>query len=179
MAVDWGSSPLARGLRLAFGRSLPSSRIIPARAGFTPEPGPDDRGGTDHPRSRGVYEPWPSQSATPAGSSPLARGLLGDSLSDLLDVGIIPARAGFTVRSQCVLRVGWDHPRSRGVYCSGPQPFLRGQGSSPLARGLLNLSDRLDSNLRIIPARAGFTFPGAQSLGTQRDHPRSRGVYRT
>ena len=31
------------------------------------------------------------------------------------------------------------------------------KGSSPLARGLLHREDKHDANLRIIPARAGFT----------------------
>ena len=33
-------------------------RIIPARAGFTPQPGPRAPGWRDHPRSRGVYACW-------------------------------------------------------------------------------------------------------------------------
>ena len=51
----------------------------------------------DHPRSRGVYE-FPSiLTAWNAGSSPLARGLQhGLRLARVL-LGIIPARAGFTL----------------------------------------------------------------------------------
>ena len=71
---------------------------------------------------------------------------------------IIPARAGFTPPSIHMDTFPWDHPRSRGVYslmilsCSAPN------GSSPLARGLHH-ADFGDVNiLRIIPARAGFTF---------------------
>ena len=54
---------------------------------------------------------------------------------------------------------------------------LNDDGSSPLARGLPSLSfvDRLA--LRIIPARAGFTYLEAEIFGQKRDHPRSRGVY--
>ena len=55
-AVKWGSSPLARGLRLCcFGLDA-ALRIIPARAGFTPEQHRHRTRSRDHPRSRGVYE---------------------------------------------------------------------------------------------------------------------------
>ena len=50
----------------------------------------------DHPRSRGVYVP------------------VGARERD--DVGIIPARAGFTPVLSGVVPCDEDHPRSRGVY---------------------------------------------------------------
>ena len=70
-----------------------------------------------------------------------------------------------------------DHPRSRGVY-SGRCGVAWGPfGSSPLARGLLDTA-RLDKpDLRIIPARAGFTLPRTAHRLPTGDHPRSRGVY--
>ena len=112
-----GSSPLARGLptsctgpRRAAGdhprsrgvylRGNPVdaavTRIIPARAGFTRHRTQRHHRRRDHPRSRGVYA---SNSAGPAivpGSSPLARGLLMTANPRVADIGIIPARAGFT-----------------------------------------------------------------------------------
>ena len=51
------------------------------------------------------------------GSSPLARGLpVGPDLVRG-DRGIIPARAGFTLRETGAEKAASDHPRSRGVYC--------------------------------------------------------------
>ena len=50
-----GSSPLARGLRLAHPLFHGGPGIIPARAGFTPAGGPRRSPRPDHPRSRGVY----------------------------------------------------------------------------------------------------------------------------
>ena len=50
-------------------------------------------------------------------------------------------------------------------------------GSSPLARGLRNWRRSLRVRTGIIPARAGFTSPGASRKLTSQDHPRSRGVY--
>ena len=74
-AAPVGSSPLARGLLLpADGQERPV-RIIPARAGFTPEQGQQRPGRGDHPRSRGVYEEQAEKAKLSEGSSPLARGL--------------------------------------------------------------------------------------------------------
>ena len=72
-----------------------------------------------------------------SGSSPLARGLLGDVGGDDEAGRIIPARAGFTAGGDDLEGLVADHPRSRGVY-------------AVLADGAA-LADR------IIPARAGFT----------------------
>ena len=70
-----GSSPLARGLRQNTADRLGGVRIIPARAGFTrPRPWRAP-GGTDHPRSRGVYRLELGERGEITGSSPLARGL--------------------------------------------------------------------------------------------------------
>ena len=132
-----GSSPLARGLPAAHKSGRIVRRIIPARAGFT-------YGGErwrwvprDHPRSRGVYA-WPTFSdSVGTGSSPLARGLRMRSRSRMKPLGIIPARAGFTVGAEARSSVHPDHPRSRGVYLSPTSSMALAAGSSPLARGLL------------------------------------------
>ena len=52
----------------------------------------------DHPRSRGVYLPMTVAQMAKAGSSPLARGLLVNGHRIVILAGIIPARAGFTLR---------------------------------------------------------------------------------
>ena len=111
----------------------------------------------DHPRSRGVYSGKSQFGKGEAGSSPLARGLPARQPVGSGPLGIIPARAGFTVYggySWCDSR---DHPRSRGVYSRKPLPSLLISGSSPLARGLPieNKTGRPEPG--IIPARAGFT----------------------
>ena len=132
-----GSSPLARGLPRAAraGRALPG--IIPARAGFT-EPGIDCGAEVgDHPRSRGVYLPMTVAQMAKTGSSPLARGLPVHDLQPQRDLGIIPARAGFT-------QIADSQSHSPG-------------GSSPLARGLQPALGARDHCGGIIPARAGFT----------------------
>ena len=91
--------PRSRGVYVDPGeRGAHPVGIIPARAGFTRRPRSPRCGRPDHPRSRGVYAGKPSAAGVEAGSSPLARGLLphGDPVAD--ELGIIPARAGFTRR---------------------------------------------------------------------------------
>ena len=172
-----GSSPLARGLRRTKFRRKPEGRIIPARAGFTPVPARPEGPRRDHPRSRGVYL-RPRRRRRPApGSSPLARGLLTRGTRPSRVTRIIPARAGFTVPRVRPSRLDGDHPRSRGVYvrsCQRPPAF---SGSSPLARGLRYGNRSNERNLRIIPARAGFTASQCKHTRWAGDHPRSRGVY--
>ena len=72
-------------------------------------------------------------------------------------MGIIPARAGFTVFGPEVMSTEKDHPRSRGVYLCFLLEVIECLGSSPLARGLHFSSAQAKINERIIPARAGFT----------------------
>ena len=94
---EYGSSPLARGLRW---RQRPDNRdgwIIPARAGSTGRSGPAARGARDHPRSRGVYVVPQEAGEAEEGSSPLARGLPRAARTFPALVRIIPARAGSTV----------------------------------------------------------------------------------
>ena len=178
MTASRGSSPLARGLPRGRPPRGGPRWIIPARAGFTCAVGygvPERR---DHPRSRGVYCCcWPIF-ALFWGSSPLARGLPRPGVIISRARWIIPARAGFTEpisRPSATVR---DHPRSRGVYCDcgrfvaaqkdhprsrgvyvAPQKDSRADsGSSPLARGLRQTIWIGPRRLRIIPARAGFTY---------------------
>ena len=153
-----GSSPLARGLLARLRQCVSYVRIIPARAGFTDDRGPPDRGPRDHPRSRGVYWSKIIHAQEGEGSSPLARGLLTPAAADLTAARIIPARAGFTPRARRRSAPGPDHPRSRGVYGQRTPCTRRSGGSSPLARGL----------------RAWSTGRPTRWA----DHPRSRGVYR-
>ena len=118
-----------------------------------------------------------SPSFRPAGSSPLARGLLASRILRLHESRIIPARAGFTGHGRRRERGARDHPRSRGVYEFALVAAKVYEGSSPLARGLL--VERVGQPVigRIIPARAGFTRRTISRPHVSMDHPRSRGVY--
>ena len=152
-----GSSPLARGLPLTGSESGPAAGIIPARAGFTADAAAGHVAAEDHPRSRGVYGEFVISMLGSAGSSPLARGLHPHQPASPPARRIIPARAGFTSPSRGCSAEFSDHPRSRGVYIvGGPDGSLEG-GSSPLARGLHPVIAAGRVDVRIIPARAGFT----------------------
>ena len=152
-----GSSPLARGLRVAV-EIVPALRgIIPARAGFTQHRPGTVRGGGDHPRSRGVYRAPVTRLGGRGGSSPLARGLLRHRQPLSVVVRIIPARAGFTLAHAGPGPPEPDHPRSRGVYDLPKDAEVPVDGSSPLARGLRSAEGCRGPGGRIIPARAGFT----------------------
>ena len=158
-AIRDGSSPLARGLRVASDLVGQARRIIPARAGFTTQP-----------RTRRCPR---------RGSSPLARGLRRVRVLCHALFGIIPARAGFTRRPCDYVHTGRDHPRSRGVYWWLRRSGFTATGSSPLARGLPYADRRTAGKVGIIPARAGFTEVEKRLLERPPDHPRSRGVYTT
>ena len=152
-----GSSPLARGL---LGSPPPRCRtpgIIPARAGFTRSTWTCCAPARDHPRSRGVYGHRRDRPAAGLGSSPLARGLPGRGRRHERERGIIPARAGFTENILHFISFRQDHPRSRGVYMVGSGTSTAQIGSSPLARGLPHIKALRTGEVRIIPARAGFT----------------------
>ena len=152
-----GSSPLARGLHRIQDDSRAGPGIIPARAGFTPPDRGPGGGLGDHPRSRGVYGLLLGLGAAGLGSSPLARGLHPNVVISAGGSRIIPARAGFTCPAGPAMRWPRDHPRSRGVYQSPKSQSAGTYGSSPLARGLLAQATAASAEIRIIPARAGFT----------------------
>ena len=111
------------------------------------------------------------------GSSPLARGLQLAEAGARNIIRIIPARAEFTNQYASTETRTGDHPRSRGVYDRAKSYAGRATGSSPLARGLPKNSNSFNTQLRIIPARAGFTDSSRSRSTAWWDHPRSRGVY--
>ena len=152
-----GSSPLARGLRNHGITISFDPRIIPARAGFTPDDNGTNSWFRDHPRSRGVYQRVEHYSLVGEGSSPLARGLHGVEIIIPQSGRIIPARAGFTLMRRTPWCVHRDHPRSRGVYQCERSLMANVLGSSPLARGLRATAGGRFLRCGIIPARAGFT----------------------
>ena len=192
-----GSSPRVRGLRPSIRRSAWLSRIIPARAGFTVMMTSGGGRSPDHPRACGVYSTITRERLTRGGSSPRVRGLLGPLIFARVDWRIIPARAGFTMRSassRCpardhpracgVTRLGGsgasevgDHPRACGVYSTVAGVLGVSGGSSPRVRGLhIKMNPRMPPG-GIIPARAGFTAQPYARGYAEGDHPRACGVY--
>ena len=134
-ASETGSSPLARGAPHPHQPGTWGGRIIPARAGSTCVNGLMDVHLRDHPRSRGEHGHITRHPLPFLGSSPLARGAHGVRGQTVLQVGIIPARAGSTPCGSSTPRHPGDHPRSRGEHDDYQWSVEQIAGSSPLARG--------------------------------------------
>ena len=110
-----------------------------------------------------------------AGSSPLTRGKLRDSIVLPFGLGLIPAHAGKTVVFRTTTAPRKAHPRSRGENHKTSRNLDRHDGSSPLTRGKhLERDDQLRT-LRLIPAHAGKTEEQRLGLLPLPAHPRSRG----
>ena len=115
--------------------------------------------------------PW----APPGGSSPLTRGKRNDELRSVGALGLIPAHAGKTYRSQCIHVVMRAHPRSRGENASLRDIRPLPMGSSPLTRGKPFARKQTRKRSGLIPAHAGKTLPSMRVHQVSRAHPRSRG----
>ena len=172
-----GSSPLSRGILLVRWPLPWPTGIIPALAGNTFCSRLSLMWGRDHPRSRGEYISAGCAVITPAGSSPLSRGIQKRRIEKGDNYGIIPALAGNTRTIDYPSIDDADHPRSRGEYCQITGHLLPALGSSPLSRGIL--TNRYSSAVpgRIIPALAGNTSVPSPPESPPSDHPRSRGEY--
>ena len=88
-----------------------------------------------HPRSRGADLSFWAFFSNGWGSSPLARGGLFGVDRFLGVAGLIPARAGRTMKGESILGGLGAHPRSRGADAGRAFRVQRCWGSSPLARG--------------------------------------------
>ena len=152
-----GSSPLARGTRVAALGSFPRAGLIPARAGNTEKPVHDLFSFWAHPRSRGEHACLRLVEATFLGSSPLARGTPPRSSRGAGFSGLIPARAGNTEAVIFLREVDRAHPRSRGEHSAYVQRSKQAAGSSPLARGTHYADLKEKAGAGLIPARAGNT----------------------
>ncbi len=170
-----GSSPHARGTRVAQERQRPGDRIIPACAGNAPTKRRGWASRSDHPRMRGERRREFNDLFKNHGSSPHARGtrLVRSAIQTVNR--IIPACAGNAASVTACVIVTSDHPRMRGERYERQTLASRTGGSSPHARGTLGQQRRQRAYRRIIPACAGnATVPSGQTIRTT-DHPRMRG----
>ena len=177
LAVDRGSSPLAREARFGGFDGAGEHRFIPARAGSTMSGKIALLTPSVHPRSRGEHSfvAWAFVAA--AGSSPLARGALRLWGLKHADRRFIPARAGSTRSARDDPSPDPVHPRSRGEHADVGAQHHEFVGSSPLARGALFACGRMGEKSRFIPARAGSTHGAVCLFNASAVHPRSRGEH--
>ena len=116
-----------------------------------------------------------SPRAEVAGSSPLTRGKRCVGRGRTRRCRLIPAHAGKTSAISRVACADRAHPRSRGENTWLLPRGQRARGSSPLTRGKLRVQQGVDAAVRLIPAHAGKTRQGRESVGNPKAHPRSRG----
>ena len=134
-ATDYGTSPLTRGKRDVSHIAPHNGRNIPAHAGKTGLRAPENRPGTEHPRSRGENSAMFRFSGLPMGTSPLTRGKPMGPGFEAIGERNIPAHAGKThARIVSMPRVP-EHPRSRGENRRDPDIAMLLGGTSPLTRG--------------------------------------------
>ena len=131
--------------------------------------------GWAHPRWRGEDRLTAGTLTAVAGSSPLARGGLGDLWLVGVVIGLIPAGAGRTVHGPRRGGAGWAHPRWRGEDGLDGGGGLATEGSSPLARGGPAPTTKGGRTTRLIPAGAGRTTRATTFCSICRAHPRWRG----
>ena len=153
-----GSSPRVRGKLHVPTAGCGVRRIIPARAGQTPDPDAWSWLRPDHPRACGANVDHLACVPFPAGSSPRVRGKHSICARPVSRTRIIPARAGQTTPSHAPAGSGTDHPRACGANRSLPSLSTPGSGSSPRVRGKRGRAHAGDCLIRIIPARAGQTY---------------------
>ena len=111
------------------------------------------------------------------GSSPHARGALGESNKHNRTLGIIPACAGSTSHSAHRYGPSRDHPRMRGEHYPYLTLHMSQWGSSPHARGAQVHGTPMAEDHGIIPACAGSTLVMIWWRFSSRDHPRMRGEH--
>ena len=174
---DRGSSPLARGTLIAARHVEAAERFIPARAGNTTIHLAGIAVLAVHPRSRGEHIAGTCPEGQHGGSSPLARGTRYDARGHGPSIRFIPARAGNTRASPRPRTPATVHPRSRGEHDTTLGVTAHRYGSSPLARGTLQLNGSSGRVRRFIPARAGNTTPHPAPELARTVHPRSRGEH--
>ena len=176
-AIQFGSSPLARGTQIRPDSAALIPRFIPAGAGNTTLDGVQDRTRAVHPRWRGEHFRLAGSSADADGSSPLARGTLSTAMVKVTAERFIPAGAGNTKNISHSIRSTTVHPRWRGEHGSSFFPYRRRYGSSPLARGTRAMPGDCWLTCRFIPAGAGNTRTHAGVLPSSAVHPRWRGEH--
>ena len=170
-----GSSPHGRGKPVSEWAAKRRWRLIPARAGKTPEWIGRLVGRAAHPRAGGENAADKLHVLFLVGSSPRGRGKLFGARTGGRGGGLIPARAGKTSVFLRWRPHHWAHPRAGG---ENPVTLFRlsaYSGSSPRGRGKPELLGDRTAAPGLIPARAGKTFPATSQIRSQEAHPRAGG----
>ena len=114
---------------------------------------------------------------TRSGSSPRMRGSRGGRCRARRGLGIIPAHAGLTRRSDSRRCWRGDHPRACGAHAKKGLDLAMIPGSSPRMRGSRNNLTNNGMEPGIIPAHAGLTAACCSPRARRWDHPRACGAH--
>ena len=157
MRSAWGSSPRVRGKPCLSRTRSTSMGLIPACAGKTAWPPRAEGAETAHPRVCGENVSTRYGHVEAPGSSPRVRGK--QELGDLPHgrVGLIPACAGKTGRSDHATTPPPAHPRVCGENGGDLLAPPGARGSSPRVRGKPPTAQRSAREGGLIPACAGKT----------------------
>ena len=164
-----------RGKLNRFFFSVPVHGLIPAHAGKTSFSPLSLSGAWAHPRACGENRYLCGGGRSQPGSSPRMRGKPPGPHHPQALERLIPAHAGKTFFGEGALRCGRAHPRACGEnhVLMALRSALR--GSSPRMRGKLGSSLLQYGSIGLIPAHAGKTCEGVNSLRPARAHPRACG----
>ena len=152
-----GSSPRGRGKPRAVLRLGTERRLIPARAGKTSSPRPRISAEPAHPRAGGENAAYVGDVPNDTGSSPRGRGKRNQRICDVLDLRLIPARAGKTGEGTGERGDRRAHPRAGGENAFRWAIRASASGSSPRGRGKRRAQTAIRRPSGLIPARAGKT----------------------
>ena len=176
-AGNGGSSPRGRGTPIWWALAGAGTRFIPARAGNTRAASYLVADAAVHPRAGGEHFSATAQAGALIGSSPRGRGTLAPARLGPVGHRFIPARAGNTTNRIGGFSSDPVHPRAGGEHRPPPGTVAVPNGSSPRGRGTQQPLDRLDGQLRFIPARAGNTHASRPSRPPAPVHPRAGGEH--
>ena len=151
------------------------TRLIPARAGKTPDRGSRPDRPQAHPRAGGENRLLDGVVTLGDGSSPRGRGKPKVLARAVSAVRLIPARAGKTIVLSSGAMFSPAHPRAGGENNRSRRGRRTLPGSSPRGRGKHGPGTLQALIARLIPARAGKTAPVCNSVHKHRAHPRAGG----
>ena len=170
-----GSSPRVRGKPAVNQTGQREAGLIPARAGKTRRRGRRQPAPPAHPRACGENPFISTVLGYDIGSSPRVRGKRPLQPGHFSVFGLIPARAGKTVRYESKITPPAAHPRACGENPTESEWVMGWGGSSPRVRGKLAVRQSHQDSVGLIPARAGKTVRTVWRRTGSGAHPRACG----
>ncbi len=131
-----------------------------------------------HPRGHGEHFTTSTRRVSCVGSSPWARGTHLETAHTAIKSRFIPVGTGNTLAKTAFLISSAVHPRGHGEHVSRLCICQMHHGSSPWARGTLDIRKAVESQLRFIPVGTGNTMMNTPRIWIITVHPRGHGEHR-